>query len=194
MWRKGHTSALLAGTQTRAATVKNSMVVPQIIKNKHSRWWQSTWKQKSPPPMSRLEYNEIQEQSSWITNWRIAEESYNQGFTEDATSWLVKWAEVEQMLMPFHGWWLKSWRNIPPVGGLCWDTWGLNPKTVSPPQSIRAGKRHTHNIWLWKTVGFLSTKVKLNRLENRHTIKGPMHKILFPATHSGIWRIKGKLD
>ena len=33
MWREGNTSALLVGMQTDAATVENSMVFPQKIKN-----------------------------------------------------------------------------------------------------------------------------------------------------------------
>ena len=33
MWRKGNSSALLAGMQTDAATVENSMEFPQKIKN-----------------------------------------------------------------------------------------------------------------------------------------------------------------
>ena len=34
MWRKGNTHALLAGLQIGAATMENSMEVPQKIKNK----------------------------------------------------------------------------------------------------------------------------------------------------------------
>ena len=33
MWRKGNPSALLVGMQTSAATVENSMELPQKIKN-----------------------------------------------------------------------------------------------------------------------------------------------------------------
>jgi len=34
MWRKRNTHALLVGTQTGAATVENSMEVPQKVKNR----------------------------------------------------------------------------------------------------------------------------------------------------------------
>ena len=34
MWRRGNPTALLAGMQTSAATVENSMKFPQKIKNK----------------------------------------------------------------------------------------------------------------------------------------------------------------
>ena len=36
MWRKGNPSALLVGVQTGAATVENSMEMPQKIKNRNS--------------------------------------------------------------------------------------------------------------------------------------------------------------
>ena len=35
MWRKGNTSALLVGMQTSAATVENSMEIPQKVKTVH---------------------------------------------------------------------------------------------------------------------------------------------------------------
>ena len=58
---------------------------------------------------------------------------------------------------------------------------GSKPKPGSPAQSISAGKRHQHNIWLWKEAGFLSTRKRW--LETQAPLKGPRHKILFAATH-----------
>ena len=38
MWRKGNPSALLVATQTGAATVENSMEIPQKTKNGTAFW------------------------------------------------------------------------------------------------------------------------------------------------------------
>ena len=38
MWRKGNTFALLVGMQTGAATMENSMEVPQKITNRGGAW------------------------------------------------------------------------------------------------------------------------------------------------------------
>ena len=84
--------------------------------------------------------------------------SYNQGFTEEATLWMA--GRVE----PWKGLALLPWVTTEILEGylICkgssWELSHLNPMLGSPVQNTTARKRYPYNMWLWTSVGFLSTR------------------------------------
>ena len=64
---------------------------------------------------------------------------------------------------------------------------GFSSQMDSPAQSTRAGNRHPHNIWVWKSVGILSSRERLESArESGALLKGQHTKShLQPLTVGG---------
>ena len=121
-------------------------------------------------------YNQITQQSTWRTNWRLTEQkSYNQGLTEETTWRLVGRAVTRQGLAPHSREAAENLKAYLSCKGSPWEASVLSPTLGSPAQSTRHGSRSPYNICLWKSAGILSTREKQESTRNQHQKKITVH-------------------